>query len=68
MDDIYKNIEEYNRNKKRKILIVFDDMIADILSNKNLNSILTEVFIRGRKLNIFLYFITQSYFALPKKN
>ena len=66
MDDIYKNIEEYNPNKKRKILIVFDDMIADMLSNKNLNPIVTKLFIRGRKLNIFLVFITQSYFAVPK--
>ena len=66
MDDIYKNIEEYNPNKKCKILIVFDDMIADILSNKKLNSIVTELSIRGRKLNISLVFITQSYFSVPK--
>ena len=52
MDDIYKNIEEYNPNKKRKILIVFDDMIADTLSNKKLNSVVTELFSRSRKLNI----------------
>ena len=64
MDDIYKNIEEYNLNKKRKILIAFDVMIADILSNKKLNPIVTELFIRGRKLNIFLVFITQFYFAM----
>ena len=66
MDDIYKNIEEYNPNKKRKILIIFDDMIPDMRSNKILNPIVTELFIRGRKLNIFIVFITQSYFALPK--
>ena len=66
MDDIYKNIEEYNPNKKRKILIVFDDMIADMLSNKKLNPIVTELFIRGRKLKISLAFITQFYFAVPK--
>ena len=66
MDDIYKNIEEYNPNKKRKILIVFDDMIADMFSNKKLNPIVTELFIRGRKLNISLVCITQSYFAVPK--
>ena len=66
MDDIYKNIEEYNPNKKRKILMVFDDMIADMLSNKNPNPILTELFIRDRKQNISLVFITQSYFAVPK--
>ena len=66
MDDIYKNIEEYNPNKKRKILIVFDDMIADMLSNKKLNPIVTESFIRGRKLNISLVFITQSYFVVSE--
>ena len=66
MDDIYKNIEEYNPIKKQKILIVFDDMIAELLSNKKLNPIVTELFIRGRKLNISLVFITQSYFAVPK--
>ena len=66
MDDIYKNIEEYNPNKKRKILIVFDDMIADMHSNKNLNPLVTELFIRGRGLNISIAFITQSYFSLPK--
>ena len=58
MDDIYKNFEEYNPSKKRKILIVFDDMIAD--------KIVSELFIRGRKLNISIVFITQSYFAVPK--
>ena len=67
MDDIYKDIEEYNPNKKRKILIVFDDMIADMLSNKTLNPIVIELFIRGRKLNISFVFITQSYFAFPTK-
>ena len=58
MDDIYKNIEEYNPNKKCKILIVFDNMIADMLSNKKLNPIVSELFIKGRKLKIFLVFIT----------
>ena len=66
VDNIYKNIEEYNSNKKRKILIAFNDMISDMLSNKKLNSIVTELFIRGRKLNISLVLITQSYFAVPK--
>ena len=66
MDDIYENIEKYNPNKKRKILIVFDDMIADMLSNKKPKPIETELFIRGRKLHISLVFITQSYFAMPK--
>ena len=62
MECIYKNIENYNPGKKRKILIVFDDIIADIISNKKLNPIVTELFIRGRKLNISIVFITQSYF------
>ena len=66
MDDIYKNIEEYNPNKKRKILIVFDDVIADMLSNKKPSLIVTELFIRDRKLNICLVFVLQSYFAVPK--
>ena len=57
MDGIYKNIEEYNPNKKRKISIVFDYMIAEILSNKKLNPIVTELFVRGRKLNIYLVFV-----------
>ena len=66
MDGIYKNNEEYNQNKKRSILIVFDDMIADMLNNKKLNPVVTELFIRGRKLNISLVFITQSYFVVSK--
>ena len=66
MDDIYKNTVEYNANKKRKILIVFDDMIVDMLCYKKLHPIVTELFIRGRKLNTSLVFITQSYFAIPK--
>ena len=66
MQDVYKNIDEYNVDKVRKILMVFDDMIADMIDNKKLNSIVTELFIRGRKLNISLVFITQSYFKVPK--
>ena len=66
MDDIYRNIEEYYPNKKWKILIVFDVMIVDMLSNKKRNRIVTELLIRGRKLNVSLVFITQSYFPVPK--
>ena len=66
MDDIYKNIDKYNPNKKREILIVFDEMIPDMLSNRKLNPIVPELFIRGRKLNISLVFIRESYFAIPK--
>ena len=64
MQDVYKNINYYNPNKENKILIVFDDMIADMINNKKLNSIVTELFIRGRKLNISIAFITQSYFKV----
>ena len=64
MQDIYKIIEEYNISKKRKILIVFDDMIADMINNKKISLILTELFIRGRKLDISLVFVTQSYFKV----
>ena len=66
MQDVYKNIEDYNPIKKRKVLIVFDDMIADMINNKKLNPVVTELFIRGRKLNISIAFITQSYFKVPK--
>ena len=66
IDDIYKYIEKLNPNKKGKILIVFDDMIADMFSNKELDPIVTELFIRHGKLNIFLVLITQSYFSVPK--
>ena len=66
MHDAYRNIDHYNPDKENKILIVFDDMIADIINNKKLNSIVTELFIRGRKQNIALVFITQSYFKAPK--
>ena len=59
MQDVYKNIDEYNTDKERKILIVFDDMIVDMINNKKLNSLVTELFIGGRKLNISLVFITQ---------
>ena len=66
MQHVYKNIDEYNAGKERKILIVFDDMITDMINNKKLNSVATELFIRGSKLNISLVFITQSYFKVPK--
>ena len=65
MHDVYKNIDEYNPDKENKIFIVFD-MTADMINNKKLNSIITELFLRGRTLNISLVFITQSYFKVPK--
>ena len=67
MDDVYENIHDYNSSRKRKILIVFDDMIADIMTNKKFQAIIKELFIRCRKLNISLVFITQSLFFLSKK-
>ena len=66
MDDVCENIDDYNLNRKRKTLIVFDDLIADIMGNKKSRSLVKELFIRGRKLNISLAFITQSYFSVPK--
>ena len=66
MRDVYKNIEDYSLGTERKILIVFDDMIADMINNKKLNPIVTELFIRGRKLDISIVFITQSYFKVSK--
>ena len=64
--DVYKNIDECNADKQRKILIVFDDMITDMINNKKLNSVVIKRFIRSRKLNISLVFITQSYSKVPK--
>ena len=66
MQDLYKNIKNYNPGKERKVLIVFDDMITDMINNKKLNPIVPELLIRGRKLNISLVFIIQSYFKVPK--
>ena len=66
MQDVCKNIEEYNIAKKRKILMFFDDMIVDITNDKKLNSILTELFIRGRNLNISIVFITPSCLKVPE--
>ena len=66
MDLIYENIEEYNPNKERKTLIVFDDVIADILSNKILQQRVTDLFIRGRKLSISFVFLTESCVAVAK--
>ena len=66
MHNFYKNIDDYNPDNENKILIIFDDMIVDMVHNKKLNSIVAGLFIRGRKLNISLIFITQSYFKAPK--
>ena len=66
MNDVYENTDLYNPNRNRKVLIVFDDMIADIMANKNFQSIIKELFIKCRKKNISLVFITQPYFSVPK--
>ena len=66
MDDIYENIEDYNKKRKRKVLIVFDDMISHVMSDKKAQQVLKELFIRCRKLNISLCFLTKSYFSVPK--
>ena len=66
MEDVYKNIEDYNPNKKSKMLMLFDDMSADIINNKRLNPIVTALFIRGKKPNILIAFVAQSYFKVSK--
>ena len=66
MDDVFTNIDDYNKKRKRKVLIVFDDMIAGIMSSTKFQAIIKELFIRCRKLNISIVFITQSYFRTPK--
>ena len=66
MHDVYKNIDNYNPDKENRMLIVFDNMIADMINNKKINSVVTELYIRSKKLNTSLVFITQSYFKVPK--
>ena len=66
MDDIFPQIEDYNKKRKRKVLIIFDDMISHVMSDKKAHQILKDLFIRCRKLNISLCFLTQSYFSVPK--
>ena len=68
MNDVYNNIYDYNVKRKRKVLIVLNDMIADIITNKRFQAIIKELFIRCRKLNISLVFITQSYLMFQKKS
>ena len=67
MQGVYKNTEEYNLGKKHEVLIVFHDMIVDMRNNEKLNAVVIELFIRDRKLNISIVFITQSYFKVPKE-
>ena len=66
MDEIYEKIEDYNKKRKKNVLIVFDDMISHVMSDKKAQQVLKDVFIRCRKLNISLCFLNQSYFSVPK--
>ena len=66
MDNILSNDKDYNKKRKRKIIIIFDDMISHVMSDKKAQQILKDLFIRCRKLNISLCFLTQSYFSVPK--
>ena len=67
MNDVYNNIDDYDQLRKIKILIVFDDMIADIMTSKKFPAIIKELFIKCRKFNISLVFIPRSYFSVPKE-
>ena len=66
MDDVFDNINNYNKNRDKKVLIIFGNMIADFMRNERFKAIVKELFIRCRKLNISVVFITQSYFRTPK--
>ena len=66
IDDDYENLEDYDPWKKRRVLIEFDDMITDTESNKKLGPLVTDVFLRGKKFNIYLVFVSQSYFKVTK--
>ena len=66
MQDVYRNTRQYNPSRKCNVLILFDDVIADVISNKEISPIVTELFIRGRKPNISTVFITQFHFQVPK--
>ena len=65
IDDVYENLKDYDPLKKRKVLIFFDDMIADVEDNKKSSPIVIELFLRGTNLNMSLVFISQSYFKVP---
>ena len=65
IDNVYENLKDYDPLKKRKVLIVFDDMIADVEDNKKSSPIVIELFLRGTNLNMSLVFISQSYFKVP---
>ena len=66
IDDVYKKLEDYNATKTRRVLIVSDDVLADMKSNKKLSPIFAELFLRGRKINISIVFVSQSYSKVPK--
>ena len=66
MNDVLEDINNYNKNRDKKVLIIFDDVIADIMRTEKFKAIVKELFIRCRKLNISIVFITQSYFRIPE--
>ena len=66
MNDVFDTIDDYNKNRDKKVLIIFDDMIADIMRSEKFKAIGKEIFIRCRKLNVSIVFITQSYLRTPK--
>ena len=66
MNDVLENINTYNKNRDKKVLIIFDGMIVDIMRSEKCKAIVKELFIRCRKLNISIFFITQSYFKTPE--
>ena len=66
MINVYENLEDYDPTNKIKVLIVFDDMITDMLSSKKSSTLVTELFLRGRELNIWNAFLSQSYFKVSK--
>ena len=66
MNDVLEDVNNYNKNRDKKVLLIFDDIIADIMRSEKFKAILKELFIRCRKLNISILFITQSYFRTPK--
>ena len=66
MDNVYENINDYNPSRKRKVVIAFNDIIADIMASKTFQATIKELFIRCRKLNVSLVFITQSFFSVSK--
>ena len=66
MNDVFDTIDDYNKNRDKKVLIIFDDMTADIMRSEKFKAMVKELFIKSRKLNVSIVFIMQSYFRTPK--